>query len=359
MKIGMIDTLIYSNDIDDYDVCCRDLLDKLEECKQDAKLNLRENSAEKVLIRIGDMEFEVLPNGKKGYAYILHNSFYELDLAQYRSKNMNFNPMMVKIKSEALWCRGAINAYKELQLWTEKNIGKIIENKITRIDLCCHIDNFKLNDNDIDKFKGQYYTDTIYRYRRKINAMTFGSSATGKLYCRIYDKVLEIKQKKQKTWFYQVWKNEGLKEDQVWNIEYQIMRDFLKERNISTVEETINYIPEIWKYCTEKFVVKHNNDNKNITRCTLATEWLEIQKTFEAVEYKEFIKREDQLKADAEAIVPSCYGYITTYAARSGIMNSDLVLEKIKKEGEKYLKEKGKGFKEMVVKKRSLIEVRV
>jgi len=40
MKIGMVDTLIYSNDIDDYDVCCRDLLDKLEECKQDAKLNL-------------------------------------------------------------------------------------------------------------------------------------------------------------------------------------------------------------------------------------------------------------------------------------------------------------------------------
>ena len=60
MKIGMIDTLIYSNDIEDYDECCRELLDKLEECKQQAKLNLTDNSAEKVLIKIGSMEFEVL-----------------------------------------------------------------------------------------------------------------------------------------------------------------------------------------------------------------------------------------------------------------------------------------------------------
>lgn len=359
MKIGMIDTLIYSNDIEDYDECCRELLDKLEECKQQAKINLTENSAEKVLIKIGNMEFEVLPNGKKGYAYILHNSFYEIDLAQYRSKNKNFNPMFVKIKSEALWSRGAIQAFIELQCWTAKNIGVIVENKITRIDLCCHIDNFKLTDSDMNKFKGQYYTDTVYRYRRKINAMTFGSSATGRLYCRVYDKELEIKQKKQKTWFYQVWKNEGLKEDEVWNIEFQIMRDFLRERNVSSVEETIDFIPEIWKYCTETFLVKHNNDNKNISRCTISAEWLEIQKTFEAVDYKEFIKQEDQLKADAEALIPSCYGYITTFAARSGIMNNELVLEKLKKAGNKYLKDKGKGFKEVVVKKRSLIEVKV
>lgn len=38
---------------------------------------------------------------------------------------------------------------------------------------------------------------------------------------------------------------------------------------------------------------------------------------------------------------------------------SGLKLEKLKKAGNKYLKDKGKGFKEVVVKKRSLIEVKV
>ena len=36
------------------------------------------------------MTFEVLPNGKKGYAYILHNDLYEINLSQYRSRMKNF-----------------------------------------------------------------------------------------------------------------------------------------------------------------------------------------------------------------------------------------------------------------------------
>lgn len=99
MFIPMIDTLIYNNDIEDYDNVMRKVLDQLEQKKQTAKSALTENKSTTVTITIGEMTFEVLSNGKKGYAYILHNGFYEIDLAQYRSKNKDFNPVFVKVKN--------------------------------------------------------------------------------------------------------------------------------------------------------------------------------------------------------------------------------------------------------------------
>lgn len=357
MFIPMIDTLIYNNDIEDYDNVMREMLDKLEQKKQTAKAALTENKSMIVSITIGEMTFEVLSNGKKGYSYILHNGFYEIDLAQYRSRNKDFNPVFIKVKSEALWALGFINAFQQLQDWQNQNFGTVINNKITRIDLCCHTDKFRLQDDDINNFKGQFYTDCIYRYRRNISSMNFGSSATGKVYCRIYDKVLEIEQKKQKTWFFKVWKDAGLNPNKVWNIEFQILRDFLVERNINDVYDTYEYIGTIWKYCTENWLVKIIRDDENVSRCSIDPFWKVLQKAFEKIEYKPFVKRENQLKADAMAMVPNAYGYVTTYAAKNGMSDINMVLRSLMNAGESYLKTKGKTFKGVVKKKSSLINV--
>lgn len=52
----------------------------------------------KHIILIGNQTFQLLQNGSKGYAYILHNDFYKIKIAQHRSTSENFFPLFIKIK---------------------------------------------------------------------------------------------------------------------------------------------------------------------------------------------------------------------------------------------------------------------
>jgi hypothetical protein len=329
-------------------------MSELEKKKEQAKIELSNNSSKITSITIGKMTFQVLPNGKKGYAYIIHNDLYELDLAQFRSKNADLYPVFVRVKSEALWSMGIYEVVVYILEWIKENIGEVMTTKVSRVDLCCHTDKFVLNEQDIDNFKGEYYTDTVYRYRRAVNAMTFGSSATGKVYCRIYDKVLEIENKKQKTWFYNIWKQHNMNCSRIWNIEFQVNRDFLKQWNIETVHELYDHLSAIWQFCTEKWLVKIINDNEDKSKCPIDSKWLIVQEAFCSLSYQPLIRREDQLREDAEAMIPGTFGYLTSFAAKKGVDNIETAVHMLVKSGERYLKEKNMSFKLVVSKKRKV-----
>lgn len=353
----MIDTLLFFIDIENYDDIIDTLTTKLDKKKEEAKEAIRNNSSKIVSIEIGSMTYEVLPNGKKGYAYILHNDLYEVDIAEYRSRNKDFYPIFIKIKSECLWSYGPYQAWTNVCQWVLDNIGNITDEKISRIDLCCHTDEFCIASDDlVENFKGQFYTQTAYWYRRKVNAMTFGSSASNKIFARIYDKVLEINQRKSKKWFYEIWKNAGMNCGKVWNIEFQINREFMKDRNINSVNDAFNNIGSIWEYCTIQWLLKINLDNERSTRCSINEKWLQIQKCFKEYDSKPLIKREKQLNMDAEAMVPATYGNITTFAAKLGMKDPAMVLKQLHNRGEEYLKSKKLNFKKIVSKKEALLD---
>ncbi|HOR87204.1 MAG TPA: hypothetical protein PLL98_12070 [Bacillota bacterium] len=354
--IPMIDTLIAFIDIKEYEETAQDILNLLQDKKNKAKTMLTDNSSEIVTVQIDDMTFEVLSNGKRGYAYILHNELYELDFAQYRSKNKDFYPICIKVKSECLWYMNPFKAWEYICKWITANVGEILENKISRIDLCCHTDEFFLTSEDSEKFKGQYYIENSYKYRRKVSAMYFGSSATGKVYCRIYDKVLEVTQKKNKTWFFDVWEQNGLNKDNVWNVEFQINREYLKDNCINTVEEAFERLRSIWEYCTCFWIVKIVLDNERITRCSIDNKWAEIQKVFNEFKCLPLVKREKQISADADAMIPSLYGTFTSWAGRKGTSDLKLALNMMEMSGRRYLNSKKLDFQEVVKIKQSLLD---
>jgi hypothetical protein len=352
----MIDTLIAFVDIKDYEDTAQDLLNLLKDKKNKAKTALTDNSSEMVTVEIDDMTFEVLSNGKRGYAYILHNDLYELDFAQYRSKNKDFYPICIKVKSECLWSMNPFKAWEYIYKWITKNVGEILENKISRIDLCCHTDEFSLTSEDSERFKGQYYIENAYKYRRKVSAMYFGSSATGKVYCRIYDKVLEVIQKKNKTWFFDLWEQNGLDKDKVWNVEFQITREYLKDNCINTVDEAFERLRSIWEYCTCFWIVKIVLDNERITRCSIDKKWAEIQKVFNEFKCLPLVRRGKQINEDANAMIPSLYGTFTSFAAKKGISDLKLALNVMQISGSSYLRSKQLDFKEIVKTKQSLLD---
>lgn len=354
-NIAMIDTLTAFIDIKEYEEQAAGFLNILEEKKSKAKIR-QANNEEAELLEIDNMTWQVLSNGKEGYAYILHNELYELDFAQFRSKNKSFFPVFIKIKSQALWSMSPAYAWKHICSWISNNIGEILIDRISRIDLCCHTDEFYLENSETADFKGQFYIDNTYRYRRQISAIYFGSSSTGKVYGRIYDKTLEVAQKKQKTWFYDIWQNAGMNIEKVWNIEFQVSREYLKEHCIDSVHDAFERLGTMWQYCTEYWLVKIVPDNANISRCSIDDRWKPIQGAFEGYENKPLIDREKQLCADADAMIPSLFGTFTSFAARRGKTDLRSALNSMVVSGNSYLRSKKVDFNDVVKTKQSLLD---
>jgi hypothetical protein len=356
MILPNVDTIVFGVHFEYYDMMIDEKIDTLENLKQYAKNLDSEQSKDISTYKGNGKTFEVLGNGKRGYAYILHNDDYELNIAKGLSRNAVFSPVMVRIKSEKLWRDGLEKSYKEIIAWLHLEIADVLEEKISRIDLCCHTDIFKIDYEDINLFKGRYYNDNIYRFRRKISGMYFGSGSTNRIYCRIYNKSLEVEQKNKKKWFYDIWKsNEGYC-SKVWNIEFQLKREFLKEYKINTIEDIIKYMGNVWDYLTKSWLVKVMDDRSRIENCSTDKRWEMIQNAFDEYDRnKGFIKKEKQLNKDADVLIPSILGNLTTFAAKAGKEEIINTMQSIIRSSDKYFKNKDTSFQKVVEGKKLLL----
>ena len=354
MLIPMIDSLFFSLDFENYPEIINNYVNELETLKSLAKEYTLNKSSEKAIITIGEMAFEVLSNGKNGYAYILHNDEYEMDIAQFRSSQSCFYPVKVRIKSECLWSRSPAGAYGYIYEWFEKNLGKIIANKVSRADLCCHTELLNVTTTMIDYFKGSFKKTNMRYDNRKISGIEFGVRDSV-ICCRIYNKSLEVKQKGTKTWFYDIWKDNGLKSGDVWNIEFELHREFFKDYGIESVEDMFNHLNTIWQLCTKNWLVLVVGDRTRIENCSIDPVWQQIAGVFNEYVSKPLIKRERQVRADAESLIPATIGNITTVAARLGIDNDEKAFYTIMQKGEKYLDQKNHTYKTKIDEKISLL----
>lgn len=354
MLIPMIDTLYFSVDCENYSEIISKYVEELEQLKCLAKEYSLNKLSEKAIITIGNMSFEVLSNGANGYAFILHNDEYEIKIAQFRSKSTCFYPLKIRIKSECLWSRSPVSAFAFIYEWFERNFGKIIANKVGRVDLCCHTDLLDVNPAMLENFKGSFKKTNMHYDNRKLSGIVFGVRES-LIYCRIYNKSLEVKQKGTKTWFYEIWKEHGLVSGDVWNIEFQFRREFFKNYSIESIEGLFNHLNSIWKLCTEDWLVLVVNDRTRIENCSVDPAWQQIASAFNEYVSKPLIKRERQVLAEAEALIPATIGNITTVAARLGINDDQEAFNTIMQRGEKYLDQKNHTYKSKIDEKISLL----
>ncbi|NLK11724.1 MAG: replication initiation factor domain-containing protein [Staphylococcus equorum] len=350
MLISNIDTLICSFDIADYEERNIELFSLLEEKKQDAATATREFENNEVNVKLGFIEFKILGNGRQGYAYILHNDLLEINLARFRSKMESFYPLRIRWKSEYLWSCGFKNSWQLVEEWIKETLGEIIDCKISRVDLCCHIDDLKLELYNMANFKGSYRNQNIYLTDRKVSSMNFGSR-NSPVYLRIYDKVLEIKVTRNKTWFNEIWKHFNIDLNNVWNVEFELHRDFLREKQINNFTELYESLQTLWRYLTTKWIVMIKNDNVRTDRCETEEVWKKIQGAFDKYEDKPLIERAKQLDCDAKALVPQIVGCIASYGARLGVEDIDYVYQMLHSQSKEYLERKNISYDKKIEEK--------
>lgn len=336
--ISNIDSIFFSLDIKDYDKNNSELLSYLEISKDEAK----ENKTVDKIIELNGKKFIILPNGARFHAYILHNDSMEIKLGQARSNSKNNYPVSIRIKSLLLWEMGFINAYMFVMEYIQSLIkGDVIGEKLSRADLCCHTDKFKIEtlEDIYENWRGTFRKVEHYFYNRKLNGLTFGSFEDKKIMCRIYDKSLEIKTS-QKTWFNDIWQQNNMDIEKVWNIEFQLGRTFFKEYEIENVQDLIIRLRTIWEHLTTRWISFIIHDDENISRCSTKDVWKDIQKAYLDYANVNLIKREKQVNRNAETLIPLLVGVLTSYGACKNKIVLDKVIKDFKEDLYKYLKDK-------------------
>lgn len=335
MLISNIDSFFFSLDFEDYTLGNKDLLEKLADSKEEAKID----RLKEVTVNFGGRKFKILPNGSRFHSYILHNDNLEIKLARHRSKSRNNFPVSIRLKSLYLWEKGFLNAYMETIDFIENTIkGEIIADKISRADLCCHTDEL-FPCPDLKLWRGNFRKVELFTFNRAITGFSFGTFAEKNVMCRIYDKTLEIKSS-NKTWFNEIWKKENMNINNVWNVEFQVGRKFFKDHNIDNCQDFILKMRGIWEKLTKSWINYIENDDSNISRCSIRQEWKNIQNAYLNYCLQEPIKREEQKNYDAEKLIPLLVGVLTSYGACKQNIVLDRVIEDFKKDVDKYLKEK-------------------
>lgn len=352
-SIFNIDTLIISFDVLDYEHVIKKYINLLEEGKEKSRKHLYANMDTKEYITIKDMEFEIMPTGARGYAYLLHNDLIELRLAMYRSNTKSFYPIVVRFKSGLLWEQG-MNSYSYVASFIRSAFNHIINTKVNRCDLALHMDGLSFNVGDLDSFVGRFRKDSLHRCDRTIESLYFGSRTTNKCLCRIYNKTREVIEKRDKYWFFDIWDKSGMDIFNVWNIEFELHRDFLKECKIDSWDDLKNNINSLWHYLTNEWL--RYVDLSSATRrenCKVQPLWIEIQKGYDYLEFNGYIQRSIQRMRDTNKYVPSAVGYLTSLSALVGIDDVDDAIYYLKFAMQTYLsKNKDSNFLDEVSKKK-------
>ena len=259
-----------------------------------------------------DRHFEVKPYGSKGFAWILKGNDFTYTIAE--SHKLGSRPSaMLEIRSEALWRLGPKEALIIAMKFIEVHGGRVIEAKLSRVDLC--VDFLMPEKRWSDSL--MHYAVTKARFitpdfphkkattkkpptEKQANSYKIGS---GKIQARIYDKHLEIQGKSRKYRMYDIWGISKVPEgEKIIRLEFQLRREFLKELGLNKIEDLFEKIGEAWAYCTKIWLKFQNNPEKHHTQQSTAKWYKMIQDGFNGIQGAEPLVRAKDIRIDKKEV---------------------------------------------------------
>lgn len=227
-------------------------------------------------LKINGHIFEVKDKGRGLFRYVLQDNWFHISLAGKGSKQLPL--AYVQISSEVITALGLESVIEDLSFMINTFNHKPKPPIISRVDLCgdftCDFPMDSINSN-------QWITRAKEIHRHDINRQ-FSGFSIGRGGCisgRLYDKTLEI-EKSGKIYLYPLWAEQGwIPGSQVWRMEFQFKREFLKPVRVHHVEDLELFMGALWLYATEewlKLCIPNPND-KTPSRWPLHPLWIELQ----------------------------------------------------------------------------------
>jgi len=176
-------------------------------------------------IRLGSREFLLRPHGGHPYKFVIYDEDFEIRFTERMQPNF-----YVRFLSKGLWLKGVGQLENDLKdFFGSLRLNPLREEGVSRADWAFdyHLTN---PDFKIEHFVSKAKKDNVWRSDGEVETLTFGKGDT---VVRVYDKVVEIEQQSDKSWFHQLWD----RKTEVWRIEVQARRERLKVGGIDTLRD--------------------------------------------------------------------------------------------------------------------------
>lgn len=274
------------------------------------KETLRQNkNRDPKLIKFGTVEFMLSPYGSSsGYPFMISNQDFIISFGEFNNPTF-----FVKFKSVALWHQGAFALHHSFLNWA-KSLGFVQHRpeSLSRVDFTF---DYALPDIDFDEdhIVSLSKKDNHYRNNKATQTMQFGK---GDVVLRVYDKLAEIEEQSQKTWFYDLWDTDS---KNVWRIEWQVRKVVLKRFSIRSFQDLQEGAGDILRYlANEHDSLRKPTEDSNHSRWPLHPLWQDIIKQIGQFDTQGVYRSIDpQMLLDERLtrIAVSMYGYLKRIAA--------------------------------------------
>ncbi len=285
-----IDTLYYYYESNDnYDDLFLDIVDQVEDKKGVFEKKDIEYENKDINILIDSIPFNFLGKAEGFYWFQDINDFFKIGFKDYK-KQRNMNDIRVQLLGVGIYTIGIKSLIEFIDDLLKDHITGY--KPITRADL-----------NTFVQYDFSFVTKEMFVTRKQKYATVSeigNSTTTQTLYVgrepmklRLYNKKEELKKSSKKDLMYEYFLNHGFDlEDHIFNIEFEIKRDYLKKFNILTVDSFLENAIKLFNIAMNEIRLVDisnitDNDIKNNTKNRAETLpiWQHIKDSYTLTEF--------------------------------------------------------------------------
>lgn len=300
-----------------------ELLEELKQAKTEA------GSGRDAIVWIGPTQFAVPPKARPFYQYVAHDGRWIAAISDWQGDHPQVH---VRFRSHFLWSVGPDEAVRQAEEWLTQYVftDGIEKHVVSRVDLCADFAEVPEAErvlSDTRLVVSRARDRRTYAQGTRASELAVGSRKGQGIMCRVYDKALEIQDRKgEKAWFWEAWGLEPGAYDCVVRVEFQVGRDALREAGIDTWQDLQESAQELWRYLTEDWLRFCELDDVRQNRRTVLAWWGLVQQAWVAwqVILGPFV-RDVRARANREYLIRTARGYLVSIAAwGDGLLESVL-----------------------------------
>lgn len=280
------------------------------------KEEMRHNkSRDGVTVDLAGMPVLLMPYGNaSGYPLVANHKDMVLSFGQW-----NRPSFFVKFRSEALWHTGAAELHRRFMDWAlAAQLIKLRPETLSRVDFSFDYEYLGPPPRNED-FASLSAKDTTHRKDGRNQTVTFGKSD---VVMRMYNKVDEINEKSEKTWFFDLWG----RSQNVWRVEWQVRKNVLRRFGIFSFAELEERMGDLLTYLsTEHDTWRVPNIDSNHSRWPLHPLWADIQEQAGKMNRLGIVREyneAEQIDERLMRIAISVYGYLKKAGALISVKES-------------------------------------
>lgn len=274
--------------------------------------------------QIEDWLYLVQPYGRRGYEWLLESSEYTLRIGSWDIPKVSKPSVIIEIRSEPLWrlgpgkAAGRILSLISLVSSSDLERQTVRDIKVSRADLCVDVltpESF-WNSEVLHSIVCRAKTiRPFYRNSQLIELDGF-KVGNGDLVARLYDKKQEIKVKSRKYWMYDIWGLQAIPQGwTVIRVEYQLMRQAIKDLGLDTPDDLFCLSVNLWAYCTQEWLKLQDRPGNHHTQRKTLQWWSVVQGGYNQVQGAYPLVRYKAIKSKQEHLIRQAYGLMTSLTA--------------------------------------------